>query len=215
MSSVEQLLAARMADAPTIEVNLIVLTPGKSNGKIIPITANSFEIGRDPSCQLRPTSVLISKRHCALAIRGSRVFVVDHNSLNGTFVSGVRVVGETELLNDSCIQVGPLLFGVRVVRHTSMARPAPPPVTKEAFPIFSEGAVASILRSPDDSDSSQNRPLKKDCFGVPMGDTDERPSLGPANVPSRADDPAPADTAGIAQSILTRFLREKSNRRQC
>ena len=47
-----------------MKLSLLVLTPGKMEGKSIPITIPQFVIGRDPQCNLRPASALISKRHC-------------------------------------------------------------------------------------------------------------------------------------------------------
>jgi hypothetical protein len=49
-----------------MKLSLVVLTPGKMEGKSIPITLSQFLIGRDPQCHLRPASALVSKRHCAL-----------------------------------------------------------------------------------------------------------------------------------------------------
>jgi hypothetical protein len=45
-----------------MKLSLIVLTPGKMEGKTIPIRLPQFLIGRDPQCHLRSASSLISKR---------------------------------------------------------------------------------------------------------------------------------------------------------
>src|SRR5689334_13828507 len=57
-----------------MKLSLAVLTPGRWEGKVIPITLAKFLIGRDPDCHLRPASPAISKRHCALVVRGTRAF---------------------------------------------------------------------------------------------------------------------------------------------
>ncbi len=66
----------------------LVVVGGVHDGKAIPITVPQFVIGRDPQCQLRPASPAISKRHCAVLVRGTQVFVRDFGSTNGTFVNG-------------------------------------------------------------------------------------------------------------------------------
>src|SRR5262249_42642836 len=60
-----------------MKLSLIVLTPGKSEGQAIPINLSQFVIGRDAQCHLRPASALISKRHCAVLVRGDKAFVRD------------------------------------------------------------------------------------------------------------------------------------------
>ena len=56
----------------SMNLALVVMPPGKLEGKAIPITLPRFIIGRDPQCQLRPASPVVSKRHCALLCRGER-----------------------------------------------------------------------------------------------------------------------------------------------
>ena len=72
----------------------LVVASGLHAGKAIPITVPQFVIGRDPQCQLRPASSAISKRHCAIFVRGKEVFIRDFGSTNGTFVNDKLVEGE-------------------------------------------------------------------------------------------------------------------------
>src|SRR5437773_4550316 len=97
-----------------MKLSLVVLTEGKSEGKVIPITLSQFLIGRDPQCQLRPASALISKRHCAVLVRNGRVYVRDFDSTNGTFVNEKPVKGEAELQDADQLKVGPLDFRVKI-----------------------------------------------------------------------------------------------------
>jgi pSer/pThr/pTyr-binding forkhead associated (FHA) protein len=99
----------------------LVATQGKGAGKVIPIPLAQFLIGRDPQCHLRPASPLISKRHCALLIRGEKAFVQDFGSTNGTHINDQPVKGEAELHNEDRLRIGPLAFVVRV----ESAGPAP------------------------------------------------------------------------------------------
>src|SRR5262245_30014868 len=115
-----------------MKLSLVVLTPGKTEGKVIPIALSQFVIGRDPQCHLRPASAVISKRHCALLVKDGKVFVRDFESTNGTFVNDQPVKGEAELKHDDRLKVGPLVFVVRVEAATPapVNRPTPPPAVK-------------------------------------------------------------------------------------
>jgi predicted component of type VI protein secretion system len=95
-----------------MKLSLVVLTPGKMQGTSIPITLSQFLIGRDPQCHLRPASALISKRHCAVLVRGEQAFVHDFDSTNGTLVNDEPVIGEKELMPNDRLKVGPLEFCV-------------------------------------------------------------------------------------------------------
>src|ERR1700694_3137453 len=99
---------------PLMRLSLVVLTPGKSQGKVVPVSRSEFVIGRDPQCHLRPASARISQRHCALLIRGDKAFVRDFGSTNGTFVNGRQIRGEMEVLHEDRLKVGPLEFTLRI-----------------------------------------------------------------------------------------------------
>src|ERR1700682_576705 len=115
-----------------MKLTLVVLTPGKGEGKVIPITQSPFVIGRDPQCHLRPASPIISKRHCALVVQGRNVSVRDFDSTNGTFVNGEQGAGEVELCHEHRWQVGPLAFQVRLEAGVSVSQPTPLPPSKVA-----------------------------------------------------------------------------------
>src|SRR5262245_46361022 len=97
-----------------MKLSLVVLTPGKQLGKALPITLSQFVIGRDPQCHLRPASVAVSKRHCAILVRNGKVFVRDFDSTNGTFVNDQQIKGEVELKHEDKLKVGALIFSVQI-----------------------------------------------------------------------------------------------------
>src|SRR6516165_3512688 len=113
-----------------MKLSLLVLTPGKQQGKQLPITLSQFVIGRDPQCQLRPASPMISKRHCAIITRDGKVFLRDFDSTNGCTVNEEKVEGEVELKNGHRIKVGPLEFEVKLEKEPA-ARPTPVPPTRD------------------------------------------------------------------------------------
>ena len=113
-----------------MKLSLVVLAGGKSEGKVIPVTLAQFVIGRDPDCQLRPASALISKRHCAVLVRSGKVFIRDFDSTNGTFVNDEPVKGERELRHQDKLKAGPLLFEVRIEATPAVNKPTPVPANK-------------------------------------------------------------------------------------
>jgi pSer/pThr/pTyr-binding forkhead associated (FHA) protein len=113
-----------------MKLSLVVMTPGPNQGKVLEIKLSQFVVGRDPQCQLRPASPMISKRHCAVLQREGKAFARDFDSTNGTFVNDEPVKGEVELHNGDRLKMGPLLFEVRIESSAPVNRPTPPPPTK-------------------------------------------------------------------------------------
>ncbi|MGH7223690.1 MAG: FHA domain-containing protein, partial [Gemmataceae bacterium] len=89
-----------------MKLSLVVLTPGSNQGKVLEIKLSQFVIGRDPQCQLRPASPMISKRHCALIQRDGKAFIRDFDSTNGSFANNVPVNGEVELHEGDQLKIG-------------------------------------------------------------------------------------------------------------
>src|SRR5262245_40381491 len=126
----------------------LVVTQGTSQGKEIPIGKAEFSIGRDASCNLRPASQHISKRHCVFRMRGEQLFIEDLKSTNGTFINDEQVHGERELHNGDHLKMGPLevvvkFEGAQVDKPTHVeqqtqngapAAKAPAPVAKAPAP---------------------------------------------------------------------------------
>ena len=96
-------------ESPTI-VRLKVLV-GKSQGKEIQINQPRFVIGRDPKCQLRPSSEAISRLHTRIDQRDGKVFVRDLGAANGTQVNDLQLhAKEIEVFDGDRLEVGPLVF---------------------------------------------------------------------------------------------------------
>src|SRR5687768_8161871 len=109
-----------------MKVSLVVMSAGKA-GQAIPVTLSQFIIGRDPQCNLRPASQIISKRHCAIITKAGKVSVRDFESTNGTFVNDTQVKGEVPLNAEDILKVGPLEFRVVIEKTTPVNKPTPPP----------------------------------------------------------------------------------------
>ena len=94
------------------------VTAGSHSGTEIPISGDKFLIGRSESCQLRPKSDSISRKHCIIVIRDGRVLIQDLKSRNGTYVNEKRLPSDrAKILNaGDVLKLGKLQFEV-VIEH--------------------------------------------------------------------------------------------------
>ena len=96
-----------------MQVSLKVLS-GTHEGKLIQIKDEKFLIGRGESCQLRPKSESISRKHCAIVQKDGRLLLVDLKSRNGTFINEKQVSPDKAkiLKNGDRLRCGQLEFEV-------------------------------------------------------------------------------------------------------
>jgi pSer/pThr/pTyr-binding forkhead associated (FHA) protein len=203
-----------------MKLSLVVMTPGKSAGQVIPINLAQFVIGRDPQCNLRPASALISKRHCALISRGEKAFIRDFDSTNGTSLNDQPVKDEIELQNNDRLKVGPLLFEVQLEAKPSVNRPTPPPPTKKpaetpkpAEHADDDSIAAMLLSLQDDGGSSVTHQTGAeipdgstvmDIASVPSEETAEEKAAGEKAAKSKA---IQGNTSTAAKAILEKYMR--------
>jgi pSer/pThr/pTyr-binding forkhead associated (FHA) protein len=190
---------------------LVVMTPGKLQGKAIPITLPQFLIGRDPQCHLRPASPMVSKRHRALLSRGKQAFVNDFNSTNGTFLNDQQVQGEVELHNGDVLKVGPITFAVSLeATRPPVDQPTPPLPMNKPAPSEEDDIAAMLLSLQDDSDSGSTGLSSE----VPEGSTvmDLQSPTAAGNNPTGAQQgkgqpaqPPLGDTSSAAKAILEKY----------
>ncbi len=206
-----------------MKVSLTVLTDGKVSGKTIPITLSQFLIGRDPQCQLRPASAIISKRHCVILVKNGIVMVRDFDSTNGTFVNDEPVKGQREVHDGDQLRIGPLTFRLTVEGTPPVNKPTPPP-PKPTEAGSEDDSVAAMLLALQDDGTGPTSGLK-DADGVPQGSTVMDIPPVPAGPSSEAETPkeaAPgkpeqkkpepvkqdaANTSSAAKAILDRYTR--------
>jgi pSer/pThr/pTyr-binding forkhead associated (FHA) protein len=105
-----------------MNVKLLVVQ-GRPQGKSLVFPPGEYVFGRGAECHIRPNSEWVSRQHCILRVTPRAVFIRDLGSRNGTLVNGVRVVDEVGLGHGDQVQVGPLVFEVRLDR-VAEARPA-------------------------------------------------------------------------------------------
>jgi pSer/pThr/pTyr-binding forkhead associated (FHA) protein len=106
-----------------MNVKLLVVH-GRPQGKSFLFPVGEFLFGRGTECHIQPNSEWVSRQHCLLRVGPEGVSVRDLGSRNGTLVNGVRVVGERALDEGDQLQVGPLVFELRLDDVPASARPS-------------------------------------------------------------------------------------------
>ena len=98
-----------------MQVKLKVLT-GSHEGKEIGITTDKFLIGRSESCQLRPKSESVSRKHCIIVQKDGRVLIQDLKSRNGTYLNDKRLSTSkaTVVKPGDQLRIGKLMFEVSI-----------------------------------------------------------------------------------------------------
>lgn len=142
-----------------MKVSLVVAS-GVHQGKVIPVAAQRFIIGRDPQCQLRPASQAISKQHCAILIRDKGVFLKDYGSTNGTFLNDEQIDAnaEVQVKTGDRVRVGPLDFAMQIVLpRPSDSTPLPDSLNLTNSPEKDKLAAAAGVKP---SSSAATKPIE-------------------------------------------------------
>lgn len=98
-----------------MQVKLKVMA-GSHAGTEINVSSDKFLIGRSDSCNLRPKSESVSRKHCILVMRDNALLVQDLQSRNGTYVNEKRLPADKAkvLSTGDKLRVGKLEFEVLI-----------------------------------------------------------------------------------------------------
>jgi pSer/pThr/pTyr-binding forkhead associated (FHA) protein len=81
-------------------------------------------VGRLQSADIRVDDVTVSRKHCTLKQTGDMLFVRDENSVNGSYVNGVKLnTTERLLLHRDILQVGKVALMVEEVAEPAADEP--------------------------------------------------------------------------------------------
>ena len=198
-----------------MKISLIVMSAGSAAGKALPVNVAQFIIGRDPDCNLRPASAMISKRHCAVLVKNGKVSLRDFDSTNGSFVNDAAVKGEVVLKNGDVLKVGPLTFKVVIEGTAAPTKPTPPPKPKSAD-VTDDDAAAALLSIDDETGSVSVGSAETADNEVPGGSTIMEmpaftmPGEEPKEAAEKADDKKPTNKpkppTGAAQDAAKAIL---------
>jgi DNA-binding NtrC family response regulator len=165
---------------------------GPDRGARVPLDGVVL-VGQSPTCALRLTDPLVSRRHASLEPSGARVRIADLGSTNGTSVDGIAIVdaylrgGEVVRLGGSVLQVhaGPAVaaatsvsranrFGRLLGSSLEMRRlyPLAERLAKASIPVLVEGETGTgkevLAESLHETSSRAEGPwVVFDCTAVP------------------------------------------------
>jgi pSer/pThr/pTyr-binding forkhead associated (FHA) protein len=100
----------------------------------LPLAHEEYGLGRADTNQIRLTDRNVSRSHALLKKNGQGWFLKDLQSYNGTYVNGVRVVGEQLIHSGDVVQLGDYRLELlddavaAVVDTSANAAPAPAPI---------------------------------------------------------------------------------------
>jgi predicted component of type VI protein secretion system len=199
----------------------LVVAEGVHKGKVIPIPVPEFVIGRDEDCQLRPASPAVSKKHCAITVRGGKVYVKDCGSTNGTFINGEKVEIEIEVNDTDLLRVGPLAFNLKIEKPAPAAAttksdpnaralgaktpPPPKPAAPPTDDIESDKIAAFLLGDAADepAGTAPHIPDGTTAMDIPAMSDPDNPDKKPTDKPKEP----PPSTSSAAEAILKKYMR--------
>lgn len=85
---------------------LLAIKKGPPKGTQFSLKRQTVLLGRDPGSDIFLDDVTVSRRHAKIQLKGKRATILDLDSLNGTYVNGVRIGDETPLNSNDEIQIG-------------------------------------------------------------------------------------------------------------
>jgi predicted component of type VI protein secretion system len=117
-------------------------------------------VGRALGSTVRIPSSEVSRLHCRLRVNNGVVTVEDLESVNGTFVNGVRVRGIETVRPGDRLTVGPATFVVEYELST------------EALQCLESGDAAAVLEADDEMDvvEASASPLPASPDVIPVGE---------------------------------------------
>jgi pSer/pThr/pTyr-binding forkhead associated (FHA) protein len=150
---------------------------GKNDGKEIVISISRFIIGRGETAHLRPASDLVSREHTAIEVKDGRVFIVDLNSRNGTFVNGNKIASSHEAENGDSLRVGRLQFevvidqvqaGTKKPKVTNVIEAAARTASTNPKPSLDDSITDWLLEAGEEDPSTSERELLKSAETIQL-----------------------------------------------
>ena len=116
---------------------------GRPAGKSLLFRVGEYYLGRGPECHVRFNSDWVSRQHCLLRVTPEGAFLRDLGSRNGTLLNGSLVQQERPLGDGDQLQIGPVLFEVRV--ETAPSTSTPEPTSSSSSPTLHGDSSAELL----------------------------------------------------------------------
>ncbi len=147
--------------------------------RVLTVRGPEAIFGRAHGNAVRIPSHAVSRRHCRLVVRETRVTIEDLQSLNGTFLNAQRVEGVREVRPGDRLQVGPVTFLVDFVIGNESASLSPR--EQEEPDLIDPEEIDVTLEEPAAPPTQSEMPTaKRPSAGPGLG----RPRRNPAASPS-------------------------------
>lgn len=170
------------------EISYVVLED--FGGRPFPLSKQLITVGRSVQNDLQLQHDDLSRHHAQFILQGSRVFLQDLNSTNGTFVNSARVTGTVELRDGDTIHLAYLRLTFRSGNAMPAASPASTqPATGIPSP-FGAGSLAEGEPSTQEFQQSGDAMHFPPAGGRPPGPVMEPPPGTGQAVPPRPQPPA-------------------------
>lgn len=188
---------------------------GKNDGREIAIAVARFIIGRGETAHLRPASDLVSREHTAIEVRDGRVFIVDLNSRNGTFVNGNRITGTHEAQSGDAVRIGRLQFemvvdqveaGTKKPKVTNVIEAASRTASSTPKASLEDSITDWLLEGGEDDPSTSEREVLKSADTIQLN-FEETTSISKEAV-GKAGEVAEAESS--SQDSSTSFFGRKT-----
>ncbi|NBR07012.1 MAG: FHA domain-containing protein [Planctomycetes bacterium] len=161
---------------------LELLKDGKPKQRIVVKEGESY-VGRAEDCKIRIPSSSVSRKHCKLTLKDRLAVVVDLQSVNGTFVNGVKISKSTILREGDLLLIGPISF--RVMIPTSVTSPIKPVQPSKNKPPKKESQYELEIFQDVEPNTDNN------SFGVSSNDGDSIIPIQGEQPPPKAQRPHP------------------------
>lgn len=103
---VKQRVAVRPVKGKSVVLTLKIRTDGTSEAVLVRDLTSSMIAGRAEMCDLCIADVKMSNQHFVLEYEAGRIFIMDLESKNGTFVNGVRIQRKQKVAQGDVITAG-------------------------------------------------------------------------------------------------------------
>lgn len=207
-----------------MDVKLVVVG-GKQAGMEIPIPGPTFLIGRGETCQIRPQSRLVSRKHCMISVAEGSVAIEDCGSTNGTYVNGQKLEKQRLLSNRDLVKIGTLEFKVHLGTPGKEKLPEPhdvPTTTAKGEDLDISSWLEEDDAQPGVASTSEKAAMLQDTSpGTTMVETvnmptdpghqpeEKKPAKKIAGQFQRATKPKAVSSRSAAEDMLRQFFPTK------
>lgn len=174
---------------------------GRSDVTALRLIDGVNSVGRHDDCVIRIRSSQVSRRHCEIFEADGRLMVRDLGSSNGTYVNGLRVLGQQPLKVGDVISIGGVALRVDPVGGAVGAGAGAPVATPANDTAeLEEVADAVEVDEADEADDFEVSVAAEDDDGFHMDLDDAIPLDDEAPPPAPAPAPAPAKNPAAAKA---------------